>query len=196
MFAGTSPIINRECHFWSHSFLGIGVANLALINIRLFIEKTLGAARIPERFQLMCADPKNIIDLTSTTPLHKDFLGEVKLQDDAAEPIYPLITYFSARDGWRGTATTISAPLAAVSSCNSVRWSLITLTHEFSHIIIGAILSDLYPDYRDDESVQSFRDLWDKGSARLKALLGKYCNDGKKGKPKAAHLRHYWTGDK
>jgi hypothetical protein len=40
-FAGTSPILNTECHFWSNSLLGIGVATLLLgisgpISIRLW----------------------------------------------------------------------------------------------------------------------------------------------------------------
>ena len=71
-----------------------------------------------------------------------------------------MATYFSARDGWRGTSTTISAPLATINSCSSTRWSLITLTHEFSHIIISAILADLYPDFTDPSEIKSFRALW------------------------------------
>jgi len=40
--------------------------------------------------------------------------------------------------------------------------------------------------------------LWDSKNAteRLKQLLGKYCNNGKKGLPPKASLRHYWTGEK
>ena len=40
--------------------------------------------------------------------------------------------------------------------------------------------------------------MWDSPQAtqRLKELLGKFCNNGEKGKPPKASLRHYWTGDK
>lgn len=40
--------------------------------------------------------------------------------------------------------------------------------------------------------------LWDspKATDKLRELLGKYCNNGKKGKPPKASLRHYWTGEK
>lgn len=36
--------------------------------------------------------------------------------------------------------------------------------------------------------------LYDKASDNLKRLLGKYCNDGKTGRPPKAHLKHYWNG--
>ncbi len=35
-----------------------------------------------------------------------------------------------------------------------MRWSLLTLTHELSHVIIRAILAELLPDLRDDEGLR------------------------------------------
>ena len=164
-FAGTSPIFERECHFWSHSLLGIGVATLALRNIKIFLEKTLGQARIPQRFWAMSKKKENAIDLSLEMPPDKDFLADVDLGETANEPVCPLISYFSGRDGWRGTTTTISAPLAAITACNSLRWSLLTLTHEFSHIVIGAILSDLSPDFSDPQDLSKFERLWKQNKA-------------------------------
>ncbi len=51
-FSGVSPIRETECHFWTHSLLGTGIANLALMKIRRFITKTLGEARIPHQIRL------------------------------------------------------------------------------------------------------------------------------------------------
>lgn len=150
-FSGTSPIHSTECHFWLHSLFGIGVANLALRNIRDFMHRTLGEAQIHKRLKKLELDTSGI-DLSSETPAAKDYLGEVGLEDNS-EAI-PLLAFFSARDGYRSTEVTVSAPLAAVSSCNSVRWSLLTLTHEFCHVIVRAIQSDLYPDFSSPEQIK------------------------------------------
>jgi hypothetical protein len=143
-FAGTSPILTTECHFWLHSLLGIGLPTIVLRNIRVFLEKTLGKSRLHDRFAELKKQINNV-DLTKDSPPARDYLGEIDLEQ--GQPIVPLLTYFSARDGYRSTEMTVSAPLAAVSSCNSLRWSLLTLTHEFSHVVIRRIQADLYPSF-------------------------------------------------
>lgn len=145
-FAGTSPIAATECHFWLHSLLGIGLATTALRNVRTFLESTLGEARLHERFAELRNKP-NRVDLTKQFPPDEDYLAEIELS--GGDPVVPLLAYFSARDGYRSTEMTVSAPLAAVSACNSLRWSLLTLTHEFSHVVIRAIQAELYPRFDD-----------------------------------------------
>lgn len=165
-FAGTSPIIHTECHFWSNSLLGIGTTSIALRNIRAFIDKTLGKSRLPERFEKLKNVNKDIPDLSKIFPPDTDYLGDIKLDDTNLKPLFPLITYFSARDGYRSTQTTISAPLAAVSSCNCPRWSLMTLTHEFSHVIMRAILVDIYPDLSNNNEIKECNSLIDSNEPR------------------------------
>lgn len=149
-FAGTSPIQETECHFWSNSLLGVGVPILGLWKLIRFFEATLGNARLPERFALFSQIRKNIPDLADLSEAEqfweKDHLGSVELNENRQEPLIPLITYFSARDGFRSTQATLSVPLATIASCNSVQWSLSTVTHEISHVIVSAVLSELYPD--------------------------------------------------
>lgn len=158
-FGGTSPIQENECQFWSHSLLGIGIGTFALHNVRRFLDKTLGAARLPERFAALKRLTKDVPDLCHQDPSDKDYLSEVALDDANAQPLIPLLVYFSARDGYRSTETTVSAPLATVNSCNSLRWSLLTLTHELSHVIIRAVQFDLYPDLTDDDMVKECLEL-------------------------------------
>lgn len=165
-FAGTSPIIHTECHFWSNSLLGIGTTSIALRNIRSFLDKTLGKSRLPERFEKLKNVNKDIPDLSKEFPPDTDYLGNIKLDDTNLKPLVPLITYFSARDGYRSTQTTISAPLAAVSSCNCPRWSLMTLTHEFSHVIMRAILADIYPDLSNDNEIEECKSLMESNKPR------------------------------
>jgi len=150
-FAGTSPIAETECHFWSHSLLGIGVATLGLWKLREFLQRTLGEARIPTRF-VSLGMQENTLDLARLPGTEEfwreDHLGNVSLKTADEKPLVPLLTYFSARDGFKSVLSTISAPLATVAKCNSLKWSLNTITHEISHVIMRGVLSDLYPDLR------------------------------------------------
>lgn len=157
-FAGTTPIATTECHFWLHSLLGIGLATIALRNVRTFVEATLGEAHLHKRFAALKGHG-NTTDLTREFPPHGDYLGDVRLPP--REPLVPLLAYFSARDGYRSTELSVSAPLAAVSACNSQRWSLLTLTHEFSHVVIRAIQAELYPNFDDPDDLNKCLDLFE-----------------------------------
>lgn len=157
-FSGFSPIIKTECHYWTHSLLGTGVANLALYEIFNFIRITLGNFRIPQR--LSNIEPKErLFDLTDINYAnefwYEDHLGKVILtEEDLGRPLFPLFTYYSGRDGFKSTLTTLSAPLVAVSSCNSKRWTLMTLTHEISHIFVNGCLAIIYPDINLEADIQ------------------------------------------
>lgn len=154
-FSGITPIIETECHFWSHSLLGVGIASIALSNLESFIQNTLGEQRIPQRFQLYLNKPR--IDLhklnISDELWYKDHLSTISLDEINKDPIVPLLTYFSGRDGYKSTYTTLSAPLSTVSACNSYPWSLMTVTHEISHTIVQGVLGFLYPDLNSNASI-------------------------------------------
>jgi hypothetical protein len=147
-FSGISPVRITECHFWSNSLLGIGIANIALINIRRFVQKKIGELRLNELLdeQLYSLNP---IDISVIQP-DDDYWKEEHLNDfiknskTSKDEIVPLITYFSGRDGFKSYINTLSAPLESISSCNTLQWSLLTITHEISHNIVKAILSVLH----------------------------------------------------
>jgi hypothetical protein len=159
-FSGTTRIAETECHYWSHSLLGVGTANLALWRIQKFLRERVGEARLPARFKKFCLQ-RSSHDLTRGSWPEGDFLGKIELTaDEQQSPLRPLLSYFSARDGFRSVkGLTISAPLAAVSACNSPQWSLMTLTHEISHVIIHAIITDLYPDLDNERTLDEAIDL-------------------------------------
>jgi hypothetical protein len=154
-FAGTSPIRQTECHYWTHSLLGVGVATLALRNLVRFIESTLGEARLPVRFELLRNVTQNVPDLTKADMPTDDHLGNVVVPGDRTQPLVPLLPYFSARDGYRSTEFSISAPLSVICSCRSRNWSLTTLTHEISHVVVRAILAHLLPNLHDDSELDA-----------------------------------------
>jgi hypothetical protein len=166
-FSGTAPIYETECHLRGHSLLGIGVASIGLAHLREFIQSTLGAAGLPERFAALASVSEGVPDLCELK-IREDFwtrdhLGDVELGADSERSQVPLLSYFSARDGFKSTLTTISAPLSTISACNSVQWSLLTITHELSHVLIRSILSELYPDLESEQAINGALDLLDKG---------------------------------
>ena len=148
-YAGTSPIASTECHFWLHSLLGAGLASVAFQNLCNFVEHTLGAARIGQRFEALKRTRANF-DIQKDEIPKQDYL---MLNSVDNEPLIPVLGYFSARDGYRSTQWAVSAPLAVVSACNSNRWSLLTVTHEFTHIVIRSVLAELCPNFADENEV-------------------------------------------
>jgi sulfur relay (sulfurtransferase) DsrC/TusE family protein len=158
-FAGTSPIAQTECHFWSNSLLGIGVATLGLWKVNRFLENKLGKARLAARIISLGSVTDNIPRLSSL-PISdllwtSDHLKKppVATGKTDAPPLIPLLTYFSGREGFNSTETTISAPLASVAACNSLRWSLLTITHEISHILVNVMAVQIYPRLRSDAEI-------------------------------------------
>ena len=115
-FSGVPPIANSECHIRSHSLLGIAIADLGLRRICSFLQATLGESRIPERFSgfTNIHNRNNLLTLPVTDPFWwKDHLNESVTSINDPEPLVPLLSYFSARDGFKSSLMTISAPLTS-----------------------------------------------------------------------------------
>ena len=158
-FAGTSPISQTECHFWSNSLLGIGVATLGLWKLNRFLENKLGNARLAARILKLGSLRDNIPKLSElpiSDPIWTtDHLKSSPAVNGNTDPpaLIPLLTYFSGREGFNSSEITISAPLASVSACNSLRWSLLTLTHEISHILVNVMAVKIYPRLQSDGEI-------------------------------------------
>lgn len=148
-FSGTGPIFGTECHYWIHSLLGTGIANLALVNLVQFINDVVGHAKIPNRISGLFEKTDNIPSYAEIEAggelLGFDILEDIEIEDPLGK-VPPLICYFSGRDGYGGCLHTISAPLASISSCNSYKSSLLTITHEISHVIIRGVLGEMFPE--------------------------------------------------
>lgn len=164
-FAGTSPILETECHFWTHSLLGIGTATQALVNIRRHHDKAIRKSRLAEKIASL--DSVASEDATLTGASFADnrwrthWLSKVKLTSAAPLDNYvKLIAYFSGRDGYRSTSFTLSAPLELISGCNTYAWTPLTLTHELSHTLTSLLMMPLLEGVDTDE-----------GRARLAKLV-------------------------
>lgn len=163
IFSGTTPIIRTECHFWPHSFLGIGVAGIALRNVSNYVSEVVEVSGFNISFnaQLQRSIQTSKISLNTSHPELPVFQGVLpknwvssgvdqaikganrKLHIDEDGPVATPITYFSGRDGFRNGMLTTSAPLNSVAGCNSYQWNLGTITHELSHRIISGKLYNL-----------------------------------------------------
>lgn len=173
-FSGSTPIIETECHLRSNSLLGIGIPALGLWRLRGFLQNTLGSARLPRRFAMLGKCTTDVPDLNSLRTdsefWSRDHLGERNPDPSDDKPLIPLLSYFSAREGFKSTLTTISAPLAALYSCNSIQWSLLTITHEISHIVIRSVLSQIYPDLDSSEQISKALELFEGRDNRANLL--------------------------
>lgn len=158
-FSGIPPIESTECHFWIHSLLGTGSANIALDRLAGWVQHILGEARLPERISKLAEISGDTPSLEALLEDHShldfDLLKHVRI--DAAPPkVFPLITYFSGRDGFSSHSQTLSAPITTLAECNSHRSSLLTVTHEISHVFVEAILHRLYPRVGDEADIARF----------------------------------------
>lgn len=155
-FSGVPPIIGTECHFWIHSLLGTGSANIALSRLVGWLQKLLGEADLPQRIAELESDTlgvPSLADLASDAQyLERDLLTRPPPEPDGI-PV-PLITYFSGRDGFSSHLQTLSAPLTAIAECNSYRSNLLTVTHEIAHILVQVLLTHIYPDLNQSEGLQ------------------------------------------
>ncbi|MES2938926.1 MAG: hypothetical protein V4864_14670 [Pseudomonadota bacterium] len=150
MFSGVSPILATECHYWIHSLLGTGTANLGLHSLAMFIQAKMGEYRLPDRIAALAEKTTPPLPIFSTLSpsdpaATKHYLDEAQFVADKEELI-PLISYFSGRDGFKSNTTVISVPLSTITNANATPWTLQTLSHEVSHIIIEAVLGILLPD--------------------------------------------------
>jgi hypothetical protein len=164
--SGTTPVMRTECHFWPHSLLGTGVANLALRNLAHFVTKVITQSAYHQSYEALFESPASISAPTgarhfpdtthlrlsaqnlTSYKLHAagNLTKHVGRRFDAPVPI----TYFSGRDGFTNNALTISAPLSCVSGCASYQWNLGTITHELSHRIVSGKMQVLFQRFMDD----------------------------------------------
>lgn len=170
-FSGTSPIFETEGHIGNNSLLGVGIASMALQRIRSFIEKVFLKVDILQRIKLLKdveATPESLFGMSSNDEFFtKDHLFDHPSQKDPnnyqidINKRIPLLTSFSGRDGFRSTDLSLSVPVAVISGCNSRAWTLMTITHEISHVIIRGVLGIILPNPDDKNALDSAAKLLD-----------------------------------
>ena len=175
-FSGVPPIQATECHFWVHSLLGTGSANIALNNLTHSIQQVLGEAKIPERLEKLSEIVTDVPDnkelVMGNKVLRFDLFKSTEGSKISGKPVVPLVNYFSGRDGFSSQVQTLSAPLSTIAECNSYRSNILTATHELSHIFVQSALGVLYPNLdsqRDIDEAKKATKVGFKASNHLEA---------------------------
>lgn len=178
-FAGVSPIVSSECHYWSNSLLGIGTAAQALVNVRRFVENAVGSFDFVDRIDAMKSvtaedffkgvNGPDAIRKSASLYVSAAFdfqywsrvgnfleakglncPSEAAPKDsDGGNERLPLIVCFSGRDGFRSTLFSLTAPLELIAGCNAYGWSPMTLSHEICHVWTNGIFGALFSDLDD-----------------------------------------------
>lgn len=160
VFSGFTPVRELESHTWSHSLLGIGMATVAINHFGDFFCAKLKDTQLFNRFLALLKQ-----EYTEDCPILKieannDFWTKNLLynltEDIPKSDSITLLTYFSSRDGFRNQYNTLSIPLISLYGCNTLGWSLKTLSHEGSHVIVDSILNYLLGDVIDDQWLDKF----------------------------------------
>lgn len=164
-YSGRGPIIERDFYYQDNSLLGVGSVSLALFKVRKFIERAFDSTRmlgIISRFDQISAAAEPLYQLLSDDQFwaNSDFDSLAKLHhiSPPSKPddgLLPLLTCISSRDGFRATQLTLSVPRDIIYGCNTAPWTLLTLTHEVSHCVIGGLLGLLLPNPDRDESLDN-----------------------------------------
>lgn len=184
-FSGSSPILATECPFWSHSLLGTGIASLALVRIRRFVELAVGNIDWIERLEalknkdfndhiqagtnqkrLLERSASNIRDWLDIEELVTSIATQLDAQKTKSETTndedrLPLITCYSGRDGFRSTPFSLTAPLEVISGCNTYGWSPMTLSHEICHVWMNGILSTIFDNLSQPDTIARLDKLFD-----------------------------------
>lgn len=159
MISGFSPILEQETHAWSHSLLGMGMASLAINNIGDFFYDKVGNQRIEEKFAQILSKKytfaKSIVKSSAKDPVFDvDHIGDEVIVNGEIQ--MPLLIFFSSRDGFRNQYNTLSIPLISLYGCNTPGWSLKTISHEASHLLVDSVLDYLFKNLQDTDWQKKF----------------------------------------
>lgn len=170
-FSGLPPILATGCPMGGFEVLGVGKALRAIEGLGHFVFSRIRESRLWDRLALFASQRVDgSYELKFTKLLDADachyYVEQIqKLRSDggmnrpkaelptptqamgaeitgsAQEDMMTLVSYFSAREGFQFDSVGISIPLQVISSANTFQWSLMSLTHEYCHVISGAILA-------------------------------------------------------
>ena len=150
--SGSLPILERRSLIRRNSLLGIGTAIRALNNVSNFIEKAFSKLPVSAIDQ----DSSRYKALPGTGTLQylkssewENHSFEKTLGDRPDDEVFFKLNFFSARRGYRETEYTISAALQSLYEGATLKWSLMTITHEMLHGHVRYILAKLF--YVDDQ---------------------------------------------
>lgn len=172
-FSGTFPLRESECQIRRHSLLGIGTAINALSSLARFVERVFEAYPVDETIDQFYdlapgidISPLTITDFNATRWSDEKHHIDYYLERMTTVPSKPKLVFFSGRLGFRESEFAVTAALQVLASADSVRWSLVTLSHELMHAHVRALLSVIF-----DEPQQGAESSFPRYHDQLKKLM-------------------------
>ena len=147
---GAIPILERPCLVANCSLLGVGTAYRAISAIAGFVEDTFEEypliAEIDKHYRTYPGNPVTnniaVYELSIWPKTEGSFIDSL-LGDTKSELSCQKLTYFSSRHGFGEAHFSVTAAAQTLYAADSVRWSLVTLTHELLHSHVTGILATI-----------------------------------------------------
>jgi hypothetical protein len=162
-YSGIIPVFENECHIRSFSLLGVGTSYRALSAYARHVEKIFENHAIAEVIHgsfgnAVAPDPGKYPGTHKSMDWDRKLFGidnhlrgaKTKVEDN------PKLVYYSGRQGFRETKFTISAPINTLNAAASIRWSLMTLSHELMHAHVMSIIAALFGEVSDQKNEEFF----------------------------------------
>lgn len=143
---GSIPILHRRCLYQSHSLLGIGMAVLAIEQFGDFVRRVFDDHPV---YDVLRRIAKNVLGFNPGRGV-ADFDAALQEQGSDIDGLSEGLAknnqrshlfFFSGRLGFQESYFAVSAAMQALAASDSIRWSLITLSHELMHSHVRDLLS-------------------------------------------------------
>lgn len=152
-FSGTTPLLEKRCLFQGHSLLGIGMAVKALNAFGSVVANAFSKIPVYETLRELTPaiagfDPSTRLSSINDVLRHAPKFDVDELASKTpSEESKPHLFFFSGRLGFQEAHFAVSAAMQTLFAADTIRWSLMTFSHELMHAhvreILGAIFSDV-----------------------------------------------------
>lgn len=142
--SGTVPILERPCLVSQCSLLGVGTAYRALSAIGGYIEGVFEKYPVLKSIDSTYRSPEGFEVFPLVFRYRPDEWKKRNLSlqmQTTTEVIKPKITYFSSRNGFGEARFSVTSATQVLHAGDSVRWSLMTITHELLHAHVTGLLT-------------------------------------------------------
>lgn len=151
-YHGASPVLDNACLYQGHSLLGIGCAFKGLAVFTRFVEDVFRRYPIDETIK----QKYGYIAGTDVCRHIRDYgegnydwrKSQLRIDTHMVEPLSGStklhLVFYSGRLGFQESHFAVTAPMQVLNASNTVRWSLMTLTHELTHAHVRALLGAIF----------------------------------------------------
>jgi len=146
---GSVPILERPCLVATYSLLGVGTAYRAVSAVAGYVEDIFERHAVLPVIDDFYRKVKGFHPPRSLPHYNVEDLRKADLSIDTflsgqSEESRPKLAFFSLRLGFGEAHFSVTAAAQVLHAADSVRWSLMTLTHELLHSHVTGLLSTIF----------------------------------------------------